>query len=308
MLKKIDGKKQKRLKQIGIGSLIVAGLGIFATGLLTQLGQDLYGKLKGLAVKDSTNISQQEPPPIEWLLAVEEEILYYTVKLATYPFKLSDGSEILSALEPVIGKLREFPAYEEMYPVEAAMLWKTVGGAYLINNKLRDVPTRIRAALPFLKRSLELDADQLELREAIGFLESAREEGHFDPEEYLRVNLGIIRGDDPDNEEIIAVMISELMSAEWRAERWLLWEATQNQISLHLEALKLRLKKERNIDAEIEISTRRLENGLFEVRVQIGPNIFLWHVDLENKQYSSENEFTADYMRVFVEAESSTLP
>jgi hypothetical protein len=308
MLKKFDEKKQKRLKQIGIGSLIVAGLGIFATGLLTQLGRDAYDGIKELVAEDSASISPIKPFPVEWLQEVEDDILYYNAKLATFPFDSLDGSEILIGLEPVRKKVEEFPDYEEKYPASATVLWKTVGGAYLINNELGDVLTKIHAALPHLKRSLELDADQLELREAIGFLENALEEEGFGVEEYLRVSLRIIRGDDPKNEAIIAAMISPMMSPEQRSERWLLQEATQNPIYAYLEAARVMLKKEVGIDAEIEKSTRQLENGLFEVRVQIGPNNFLWHVDLENKRYSSEDEFTADFMRVIMEVEPSTLP
>lgn len=298
-------QKRGRLKRIGIGSLVLAALGILMTAFLTELGQDAYEAVKSVVGAD---VGQQAPIPVEWQQEVEENILYYAAKLAMFPAGSFDGSEILLALEPTVAKVREVPTYEELHPANAAVLWKTVGGAYLINNKLGDVPTKFRAALPFLKRSLELHADQPELREAITLLESTLEAGSVDAKQYMRVVLEIARGDDPQNERIVASMMSELMSAELRAQRWLLQEATRNPIAAHLEAMKLMLKKERNIDAEIETTTRRLDSGLFEVRVQIGPNIFLWDVDLETKRYRSENEFTADFMRVILNAESSTLP
>ena len=90
---------------------------------------------------------------------------------------------------------------------------------------------------------------------------------------------------------------------EQRARSWLSNSATPSPIWNFPEAIQFKLKKEGNIDAEIEVPTKALTDGHVGVQAKIGPNIFHWEVNLNNKTVDPKNELTVGFMGLIVGSE-----
>jgi hypothetical protein len=58
----------------------------------------------------------------------------------------------------------------------------------------------------------------------------------------------------------------------------------------------MKVSRETNVDAPVEVTSSLLPDGLVEVKAKIGSNIFLWNVDFKNRKYFSKNKLTEDFM------------
>ena len=82
--------------------------------------------------------------------------------------------------------------------------------------------------------------------------------------------LRVLRGPrDPKVPELVNLMASALQGPEQQARQWLLNQATANPVWNFLQGLQLMLKKERNIDSEIDVTTKMLPNDQVEVQATI---------------------------------------
>jgi hypothetical protein len=231
---------------------------------------------------------------------------YYKAALGSFPKQQIAGDEVIVPLEGILDKLDEYPDYEKTNPHSRAIIYRMIGGSYLIHSKL-EMADKLRAAIPPLRKSLELWPDQRRFPENVRYLEMTLANSKADTKGYLTTVLQVLRG--PDDPEI-ATLVDALSgaaqsvygSAEHQAQSWLLNEATAVPISSFLEALKVRLKKERNIDADIQVSSKTRPDGRVEVRASVGPNVFLWNVNFNQKTFEPASEFTRTFMDIVVSA------
>ena len=242
-----------------------------------------------------------EPPP-----GGEDEIAatvqYYSAKLESWPGAEVDSRKVADILSATLAKAEANAAYRTKYPAIRPTIYRMIGGTYLIDPKL-GMADKLRAALPHLKRSLEIWPDQALFAGNISFLEACLNAGSADIKKYLTTVFQILRG--PGNPEIptlVEAMFAAAQGPEQQARQWLFQEATKNPLWNFLEAVRMMLKQERNIDTEIEVSTKRLPDKLVEVEAKIGPNVFLWRVDYEQRKYQAMNELTTGFMLRVVDA------
>jgi hypothetical protein len=66
--------------------------------------------------------------------------------------------------------------------------------------------------------------------------------------------------------------------------------------------VKAMLMNERNIAAEIDVATRMLPEGLVEVQATVGPNVFLWAVNPDQKTYEAKNDLTRGFTQLVLKA------
>jgi hypothetical protein len=225
---------------------------------------------------------------------IATDVAYYTAKLGSWPADSFVGEEVIEPLETLLEKVESHPEYREAHRAIWATLYRMVGGAYLLHSKL-EMGDKLRAALANLRQSQEVWADQHGLAANIAFLEAFLSNQRGDMREYLTTVLQILRGPaDPQ----ISALVDKLTGAagDSRAQSWLLHEATPLAIWGYLQALQVKIKKERNIDAEIEVASKPLADGWVEVQATIGPNIFLWKVNLDQKAFEPGNELTQSFM------------
>ena len=230
------------------------------------------------------------------------DIGYYKTKLGSWPAASVNGEDLIEPLRTALKKVEDDRKYRERYRAIWPTLYRLLGGAWLIHGKL-EMGERLRVALPYLRQSRDLWPEQRGLKENIAFLEAFERNLGGDVKQYLTNLLQVLRGpDDPQ----IPWLVGELANAaagaaaspERQAQQWLLKEATPNvRICDFLQHVQLMLKKERNIDAEIEVTTKPPRgDGHVEVQAKIGPNVFLWDVDLANKTFDPKNELTVSVM------------
>jgi hypothetical protein len=233
---------------------------------------------------------------------ITTDISYYQAKLASWPAFTSVGQEVIEALETLLEKVESRREYREAYRAIWAMAYRLIGGAYLVHAKL-DMDDRLRAALPYLRQSHEVWDSQKNFAANIAFLEAFLSNHGGDIRAYLTTILQILRGPaDPQIPWLVDQLTEAAYSPELKAQRWLLKEATPSPISGYLEAVKVMIKKERNIDTEIETSSKVMPDGRIEVQVQIGPNIFLWKVNFDEKTFEAGNELTQSFMGMIASA------
>jgi hypothetical protein len=65
-----------------------------------------------------------------------------------------------------------------------------------------------------------------------------------------------------------------------------------------LDGLRLLIKKEKNLDVTVDVESKTLPDGLVEVSAKVGPNAFSWIVDYAQKKYTSNNDFTMQFMEL----------
>ena len=234
---------------------------------------------------------------------VSEDFTYYQAKLMSWPANLFSGEELIPGLQGLLEKVEGNPQYRERNRAIWATLYRMIGGAYLIHDKL-GMPEKLLGALPFLKQSQELWPEQRNLAEDIGFLDSVQRASRVDPKAYLTSVLRVLRGpDDPEISGLAERMANGLInSPTLRAQSWLLNEATPKPIWGFLQAVQLMLKKERNMDAEIEVTSKMLDNGSVEVQAKVGPNVLLWEVNADQKTFKPSNQLTTDMMGVITQS------
>jgi Trypsin-like peptidase domain len=223
---------------------------------------------------------------------------YYVAKLGSWPAGAVDGADVVPALRTILQKVETSPGYRQRNVPVWATLYRMIGGAYLLHSKL-DMGEKVRAALPYLRQSHALWPEQAALAENIGRLESMLRDSSGDVREFLTTVLQILRGPgDPDIPSLVGRMAEPLTGPQMQAQSWLLHQATPNPIWNFLQAVQVMLKKERNIDAEIDVGSELLADGDVDVRVTIGPNVFLWKVDPGRKTFEAGNDLTAGFMRL----------
>jgi hypothetical protein len=233
---------------------------------------------------------------------VGTDAAYYTAKLGAWPVESFNGEDVLPKLEATLNAVEANVDYREKYRNIWATLYRMMGGAYLIHSKM-ELPEKILSALPYLRRSRELWPDQQRFPENIAFMENFLRNKGGDIKEYLTNVLQILRGPgDAQIPTLVERMAGVATGPERKAQSWLLHEATPNPIWNFLQAVQLMIKKERNIDTEIDVKTKLLPDGHVEVQATIGPNVFLWDVNLEQKTFVTKNELTEGFMGLIANA------
>jgi hypothetical protein len=121
--------------------------------------------------------------------------------------------------------------------------------------------------------------------------------------DYLTNVFQILRGsDDPQIPALVESMAGAATSPEQQAKSWLLQKATPKPIWNFLEAVCVMMKKERNIDATVDVTTKPLPDGIVEVQAKIGPNVFLWDVDLAKSSFQAKDRLTSDFTELIKRA------
>jgi hypothetical protein len=233
---------------------------------------------------------------------VATDVSYYTAKLGSWPAVSLNGEELIEPLRTTLKKVEENREYRERNRNIWATLYRMFGGASLIHSKL-EMGEKLRLALPYLRQSRDLWPEQRGLKENVVFLETfARNQGG-DVKQYLTNVLQILRGpDDPQIPMLVDRLANAANSPEQQAQSWLLNKATPNPIWNFLQGVQFMLKKEKNIDAEIEVTTKPQQDGRVEVQAKIGPNVFLWDVNFANKTFDPKNELTVGFMGLIASA------
>jgi len=227
---------------------------------------------------------------------VANDVTYYTAKLGSWPAASFGGEEVIAPLSATLEKVQANPDYRQSHPNVAATIYRMLGGACLIHTKL-EMPDKIRQALPYLKRSLEIWPEQELLQQNVAFLQTFLHNQGGNSRDYLTAVFQILRGPrDPDIPVLVEKMSSAMSGPERQAQSWLLNQATPSPVWGFLQAVQIMLKKERNIEAAIDVTTRMLPDNKVEVQAKVGPNVFLWDVDYAQKKYESKNELTEGFM------------
>jgi hypothetical protein len=156
-----------------------------------------------------------------------------------------------------------------------------------------NIAAQIPAALPYLSRSLEFDPSQALLKQNVETLETINRNQGGDIKVLITTLLQVLRGgNDPDIPALTEKIAGVIQGPEWQAKSWFLNEATSPSILEMLELQRLRIKKELGKDLSLDITTSTLANGLIEVKATLGPNIFLWDVDYNGKQFTPQNDIS----------------
>jgi hypothetical protein len=286
-------------------------VGIFTQAELApgvSVGAEIPTARAAAAVRDSDRITLPllRPGQVEddqFDKEVAKDTAYYTAKLGTWPVKSLNGEEVIAPLQATLRKVEGNPDYCQRYRSIWATLYRMIGGAYLLHSKL-EMGDKLRAALPYLQQSLDLWPEQSGLAANVSFLEAFLRNSGGDIREYLTTVLEILRGpDDAQIPTLVDQLAGAASSPERTAQSWLLNQATPIPIWDFLQSLQTMIKNERNIDTDIEVNTKQLPNGHVEVQATIGPNVFLWAVDLEQKKFESRNELTQGFMRLIEDAD-----
>jgi hypothetical protein len=133
---------------------------------------------------------------------------YYMAKLGSFPKQLASGDDVVAPLEDLLEKLDKYPNYEKTNPHSRAVIYRMIGGAYLISSKL-EMADKLRAAIPTLHKSLELWPEQRRLPENIRYLEMTLRNTRADLKPYLTTVLQIVRGpDDPEIPSLVDGLVS----------------------------------------------------------------------------------------------------
>jgi hypothetical protein len=217
---------------------------------------------------------------------IQDDVKYDCLLLALWPQQLK-GADVIKDLSETIRTVEENPRFSHSRSVELGMLYRCYGGAHLINET---VPNSIAGSLPYLNRSLEFDPSQTLLKENVATLDTIYRNKQGDSAALITAMLQVLRGrNDPDIPALTEKLVGVLNGPEWQAKNWLLHEATSPTIYDMLELQRLRVKKEAGQDFIMDVSTSTLAGGLIEVKVALGPHIFLWNVDYNAKTFSAQN-------------------
>lgn len=243
-----------------------------------------------LAVADASSVEDQ----------IKQDIAYNCELLRSWP-RRQEGENVLKNLNLLIQKVGNRQLDGTQRSDTFAELYRCLGGAYLITS---GVPDNMRRALPHLTRSLELNPKQTLLEENIKTFKNFLAAGKGDVRLLFTTELQVLRGsDDPEIPGIADGMARYALGSEFQAEHWLLDNATTPSIRRALEELQTRIKNEQNLEFKIDVSSKESDNGVVTVTAKLGPNIFVWTVDLGKKRYIAANELTEGLMKLLLTAE-----
>jgi len=239
------------------------------------------------------------PGSFEQLIsAIETDVTYACAELASFPNDNVKGEAIIAELSGPLKNVEEDPRFSSARSPVLASLYRCVGGAYLIHNKL-EINQKLLTAIPYLKRSLDLNPAQPLLKQNIAVLETFLKNQGGDTKIYLTTVLQIFQGgDSPAVSNLANDLTSYTLKPEYQAMQWLMHQATNPPITTFLEGIRLMIKKQSNADVTVDVSNRKLPDGLVEVRAKVGSTVFLWTVDYARKQYAPRNEMTQKLMEV----------
>jgi hypothetical protein len=210
------------------------------------------------------------------------------------------GETVLVMLAAAVSKVEADASLSGVQSGVIGTMYRCLGAAYLFHSKL-EVVERIPIAVRYLRRSLDFNPDQPLLRKNIAYLEQFQKGRLADTQEYFRNLFQVIDGSDsPASAKLANQMAEYSKNVEFQAKQWLLQEATIPSIQDFLDDVRIRIKKEVNLDVTVEVNSKKLSNDLVEVTAKVGPNSFSWTVDYPNKSYTASDEYTQKIMQVSV--------
>ncbi len=236
-----------------------------------------------------SNLSQFES-------TIREDVLYDCSALGSWPSSDVKPEAILAHLLGLLKRVEGEPRYRSSKSTLIADLYRCTGGANLIvEGELWD---KIPKALPYLHHSIDANPAQPLLKQNVAYLETFLQAHQGNIREYMTNCLQILRGNDESNiASIVDQMMKAVASPEFQAKQWLMKDATPNPpLETWLEVISLRIKRELNKDAPVEVTSSELPGGLVEVKATVGPNVFVWDVDFAKKTYVPRNKATEDFM------------
>jgi hypothetical protein len=140
---------------------------------------------------------------------LEEEIRYCRDRFSNWPEQSFGGEEFVERLKTALATVEATPEYREKNRAVWATLHRTIASAYLLHSTL-EMGDKLRAALPYLRKSLELWPDQAQLPQNVSFLETFLKNSGGNIQEYLTTVLQIFRGPaDPQ----IPMLVEKLSAA-----------------------------------------------------------------------------------------------
>lgn len=229
---------------------------------------------------------------------IREDVEYNCAALAAWPRADSKPDVRLASLKGVLKTVESEPRYRGANSTVIADLYRCIGGAYfVVEGDLWEKPAN---ALPYLRHSVDSNPAQPLLKKNIAYFETFLQTHEGNTRDFTRNYLEVLRGNDPAN---IASLVDKLMAAvaspEYQAKQWLMHDATANPpLQQWLDVISMKIKRELNQDAPVEVTSALLPNGLVEVRAKVGPNVFLWDVDYKNRKYFPKDKATEEYMEI----------
>ncbi|HZT28629.1 MAG TPA: serine protease [Bryobacteraceae bacterium] len=234
---------------------------------------------------------------------IEYDVAWACGTVAAFPKQTPDAQAIVKKLSGFAARVESEPRFYGARSYIIGMLYRCLGAAYLIDQKL-ELDAKNRAALPHLNRSLEYYPDQPLLRQNIAFLQSSLDNNKADIRAYMKNVFQVTMGrDDPSIPGLVEAIASYMGGLEQQAQQWLMQEATNPPLGVMMDAVQTMAKKQANLDYQVELTSKRLPSGLVEVQAVIGPNIFLWHVDYARKKFTAENQLTRQFMDMMAQAQ-----
>jgi len=216
-----------------------------------------------------------------------------------------DGDKLIPPMSAALEKVEGSPEFSHAPSLTIGALYRCLGGAYLIDSKL-ELSDKVRTALPYFRRSLDHQPQQPLFRQNVANLEMFERE-YGGNGIYLRDHLSnyfvnlfqILEGEDsPEITAYANTMAATALGPEAQAKAWLMKDAISPPLEDFLDGLRLLIKKEKNLDVTVDVESKTLPDGLVEVSAKVGPNAFSWIVDYAQKKYTSNNDFTMQFMEL----------
>jgi hypothetical protein len=229
--------------------------------------------------------------------SIREDVAYNCAALSSWPKDDSKPEARQAALLGVLKRVESEPRFRSVKSNVIADLYRCLGGTYFLMEG--EIWEKVPNALPYLRHSLESNPEQPLLKKNVAYFETFLQQREGNIREYTTNCLQVLRGpgDDSNIASLVDQMMEQVVSPEFQAKQWLMKDATANPpLEDWLQILSMRIKRENNIDAPVEVTSSLLPNGLVEVKAKVGPNIFLWDVDYKNRKYYSKNKLTEEYM------------
>jgi len=228
---------------------------------------------------------------------IREDVAYNCTALSTWPKPDAKPADRQASLLTVLKRVESEPRFRSVRSTVIADLYRCIGGSYFVMEG--EIWDKVPKALPYLRHSLESNPAQPLLKQNVAYFETFFQKREGNMQEYLTNCLQVLRGggDDSNIKSLVDQFMGEIASPEFQAKQWLMKDATANPpLQGWLDILSMRIKRENNIDAPVEVTSSLLPNGMVEVKAKVGPNVFLWDVDYKNKKYFPKNKLTEDYM------------
>jgi hypothetical protein len=227
--------------------------------------------------------------------SIREDVLYNCTALSNWPGPDSKPEVRQTGLLTVLKRVESDPRYRNMRSPVIADLYRCLGGSQLIVEG--EVWEKVPKALPYLHRSIKANPDQPLLKQNIAYFEAFMQVHEGNARDVITNSLQILRGDDSNIKTLTDQMMENIASPEFQAKQWLMHDATRNPpLQNWLDAVSMKIKRENNLDAPVEVTSSTLPDGLVQVQAKVGPNVFLWTVDYNNRKYVAKNKLTEDFM------------